>query len=169
MSAFRIGGFLVLLGLTGLSTAQPGVAWAESPAAAAAASTPQSVTLPTGKTIEAQKFTNPAEGTVEHAILDSMKMIKAGSFDAWITKYCDPGTCHDAKAIESLKTYQLKSSSKTAHECMADDSSIVVTRREANDAEGTTRVYLFCGPNRMPAPASLKQAGAKWTVTSFSW
>ena len=102
-------------------------------------------------------------------MIDSMNMIKAGSFDAWIAKYCDPSTCPDEKADEALKTYQLKSSSKTVHECMTDDGGIVVTKREASQADGTTRVYVFCGPNRMPAPASLKQTGTKWTVTSFSW
>lgn len=163
MSMFRTGGFLVLLGLASLGT----TAFADAPTATASGS--QQVTLPTGKTVDAQKFTNPPEGSIEFAIIDSMSMIKAGNFDGWVSKWCDPGTCPDAKAIESLKAYQLKSSSKTAHECMTDDGSILVTKREKNEAEGTTRVYLFCGPNRMPAPSSLKPAGDNWKVTSFSW
>ena len=166
MFTLRTGGFLVLLGFAGLVAAVPTEAFADAPTATASGT--KSVTLPTGKTIEAQVFASPTEGSIEHAIIDSIKMIGASSFDEWITKYCDAGTCHDAASKESLKTYQLKSSAKTAHECMID-GGIVVTRREVVEAEGTTRVYVFCGPNRMPAPASLKLVGDRWMVTSFSW
>ena len=167
MFTLRNVGFLVLLGFAGLVAAAPSVSYADAPTATASGT--QSVTLPTGKTIEAQKFVNPTEGSIEHAIIDSIKMIGASSFDEWIAKYCDAGTCHDAASKESLKTYQLKSSAKTAHECLSTDGGIVVTRREVVEAEGTTRVYVFCGPNRMPAPASLKLVGDRWMVTSFSW
>jgi hypothetical protein len=168
MFTLRTGGFLVLLGFAGLTaTAMPAPAWADAPTATASGS--QQVTLPTGKTIDAQKFTNPTAGSIEHAIIDSMQLIGAGKLDEWISKYCDAMTCHDAAAKESLKSYQLKSSSKTAHECLTDDGSILVTRRETVEAEGSTRIYVFCGPNRMPAPASLKPVGDGWKVASFSW
>jgi len=52
---------------------------------------------------------------------------------------------------------------------MTEDGGILVTKREANEAEGSTRVYVFCGPNRMPAPSSLILVGEAWKVASFSW
>lgn len=167
MFTLRTGGFLVLVGLATLGAGIPATAFAEAPTATATGT--QSVTLPTGKTIEASKFVSPAAGSMEAAIIESMTMIGAGQLDEWIAKYCDASTCPDTAAKESLKTYQLKSSSKTAHECMTSDGGILVTRREANEAEGTTRVYVFCGANRMPAPASLKLVGDAWKFTSFSW
>lgn len=143
-------------------------AFADAPPTATPAGT-QQVTLPTGKTIDAAKFKDPTAGSIEAAIIESMGMIKAGNFDGWIAKYCDASTCPDERAVEALKTYQLKSSSKTVHECMTDDGGILVTKREANEAEGSTRVYVFCGPNRMPAPTSVKDAAGAWKFTSFSW
>ena len=141
------------------------------PAFADATATPegtQQVTLPTGKTVEAQKFVNPPEGSVEHSLLDSMKMMKAGDFDGWIAKWCSAETCPDRATNEQYKLYQLTSSSKTVGQCMTDDGGILVTRRE--DAEGGgTRIYVFCGPNRMPAPSSHVKQGESWKLTSFSW
>src|SRR5688572_19777993 len=167
MFTLRTGGFLVLVVPAPVGVGVPSTAGAEAPAATASGT--QGVTLPTGKPIEASKFVAPAAGSIEAAIIDSMKMIGAGQLDEWIAKYCDAGTCPDTAAKESLKMYQLKSSSKTAHECMTSDGGILVTRREDDAAEGTKRVYVFCGPNRMPAPSSAKLVGDAWKFTTFSW
>ncbi|MBW1876784.1 MAG: hypothetical protein JRI25_05075 [Deltaproteobacteria bacterium] len=163
MKTLRTGSLLAILGAALVA----GTALAEPPTASPAGT--QSVTLPTGKTVDAQKFVEPAEGSLEHGIIASMNLIKAGSFDAYISQWCHANTCPDAAAITSLKTYQLKSSQKTVHECMTEDGGILVTKREANEAEGSTRVYVFCGPNRMPAPSSLILVGEAWKVASFSW
>jgi len=163
MKMLRTGSLVTILGAALIA----GTALAEPPTASPSGT--QSVTLPTGKTIDAQKFVNPAQGSLEYGMIQSMNLIKAGSFDDWVSQWCHPNTCPDANAITSLKTYQLKSSQKTVHECMTEDGGILVTKREANEAEGSTRVYVFCGPNRMPAPASMILVGDNWKVASFSW
>ena len=162
MKYLRTGAFAAILGL-----ATAGAAFADAPTAEPAATT--QVTLPTGKTIDAQKFVDPPEGSVEHAMIQSMNMIKAGNFDAWVGQYCHPNTCPDKQAIDALKAYQLKSSSKTVHECMTDDGGVLVTKREEDEAQGGFRIYVFCGENRMPAPSSLIKADGSWKVASFSW
>lgn len=148
---------------------------APAPTAPAATSAPtataegtQSVTLPTGKTKEAQKFVHPVEGSVEWAYLEAMKAVKAGDFDGYIKKWCSKTTCVDATANESLKTYQLTASSKSAGQCMTDDGGVLVTKHET-DPDGSHRIYVFCGNSRMPAPASLVMEDGSWKMTSFSW
>ena len=126
---------------------------------------------PLGRTMQAEKITNPAAGTIEHAIIESMKMIKAGQFDQWMNTWCHPDRCPDTpSARESMRRYNLKSSQPSIHHCMQDDqTSILVTRRDEPDAQGRQTVYIFCGETRMPAPSTLVQVDGKWLVTSFSW
>lgn len=150
-------------GLLGLAIA--GTALAD---ATASPEGTQQVTLPTGKTVEAQKFVNPPEGSVEHSLLASMKLIKAGDFDGWIGKWCAAETCVDAATNEQFKRLQLTSAAKTVAQCMTEDGGVLVTRREDSEGGGK-RLFVYCGPNRMPAPSSHEKAGEAWKISSFSW
>ena len=146
---------------------------AEKEAAKQAASpgpeTSRSVTLPTGKTIEAEVIEAPSPGTVEFAILESMKMISNGDHDTWIQKYCSTEMCPDANAITSVKRLNLSASQKTVGRCY-DKDKLVLTRRRGDIArDGRVTIYAWCGENRMPAPATLIQEGGEWKVSSLSW
>lgn len=163
MNALRKAFFLAFLA-TG--TAVGVTATAAPPTAAPSATV--SVTLPTGKAVDAKKFVSPEKGSLEAAMIRAMTLIKDGQFDTYVSELCHSNTCPDAAAVESLKMYQLKSTQKTVHECMTEDGGILVTKRETSD-DGSTRVYVFCGQNRMPAPSSLSMEGEMWKVTSFSW
>jgi hypothetical protein len=127
------------------------------------------VATPIGKTLTATKVTSPAPTSPEGVMQDSIAMITAGQFDAWIAKHCHPTMCPaDPGAIEALKNYNLSTAKKTAGACVHDEGkTLLVTRRDASDTKVT--VYVWCGDKRMPAPASVEKVGDAWKVTSFSW
>ncbi len=142
-------------------------AWADDHAAAEATAATEEVSLPTGRTVEAEKITDPDEGSIEHSLIASMELIRDEKFDEWIGAWCYQETCPDDRAREQFKTYQLAAASRTVHECMTDDGGVLITRREATDE--STRLFVYCGPNRMPAPSAHHEADGSWKVSSFSW
>ena len=75
----------------------------------------------TGK---AQKMTckdtgSAATKSVEAQIVDSLKLIKDGKFDEWRTTHCHPERCDTSSpAWEQMKNFNLKTSQKTAGNCL---------------------------------------------------
>lgn len=144
-----------------LSVLLSGTAWA-TPGS-------QDVTLPTGRTITAEVITDPADGTVEHAIMTTIRTVVAGDFSTFLSTQCDPATCADERQQEQLTNYNLPAAQRSAGACLQGetDNELVVTRRR--DENGLTTVYLWCGDGRMPAPSSWKQIEGVWKTSSFSW
>lgn len=129
----------------------------------------ETVTLPTGKSVEAEKFTAPAAGTVEESILSSISLIRAGEFETFMDEWCHESYCGSDKLRENMTSYVLPAAKGTSGQCIVDDGeSIIVTRRELAD-DGSVRVYVFCGDSRMPAPSSHVLVGERYLVSSLSW
>ncbi|MBN2798881.1 MAG: hypothetical protein JXX28_07000 [Deltaproteobacteria bacterium] len=127
------------------------------------------VRTPLGQVIQAEVVKAPAAGTVEDSVLQSLKMIQAKEFDAWIATWCHESRCPvDPQAREEFKGYNLTAASRTAHECLQEGDALWVTNRKTDD-RGATTVYLFCGEKRMPSPSTHIQVGERWQVSSFSW
>ena len=95
-----------------------------------------SVTLPTGRTIDAEVVSQPAEGSVEHAILASLTMLtQQGDFGGFMATWCDPGTCGDPRQQEQMTTYNLPAAQRTGGACVHGENSdqlVITKRREEN-------------------------------------
>lgn len=135
----------------------------------AASALARDVTLPTGRTVSAEVVTDPAEGTIEHAIMTTIKTITAGDFSTFLANQCDPATCGDPLQQEQMTTYNLPAAQRTAGACLQGDgdNELVITRRREEGPNMT--VYLWCGDGRMPAPSTWKQIDGVWRTNSFSW
>lgn len=152
---------MVRWSLAAMAALTMSTAWADPPT--------QQVTLPTGRAVAAEVITAPADGSVDAAILATLKTVIAGDFTTFLTAWCDPSTCADARQQEQLVTYNLPSAQRTGAACLhgdADDQLWVTRRREEN---GLTTVYLWCGDGRMPAPSTWRQVDGAWKTSSFSW
>lgn len=127
------------------------------------------VRTPLGKVLQAEVVKAPAAGTVEDAILQSLRQISAKDFDGWMGTWCHPTRCpSDPQAREEFKRFNLTAASRTAHECLREGDSLWVTQRKTDD-HGAVTVYLYCGDKRMPAPSTQIRVGDRWQVSSFSW
>lgn len=128
------------------------------------------VTNPLGKTIQAEKITDPEPGTLEYTALTSIEMMRDGKFDEWMNSWCHPTRCpDDPNARASLKRYNLTAASKTGAGCLHDGGKSLIVTRRVDDAPDKKTIYLFCGETRMPAPSTYIKQGDKWLVSSFSW
>jgi len=129
-----------------------------------------SVKTPLGMTIQADKVVNPAAGTIEHQIIESLKMIRDGQFDKWMDTHCFPSRCDEQVARAQMSNFNLANSKKSAGKCLQNDNEIWVTARKGDPAnDKIVKVFVFCGENRMPAPSSHNKLNDKWYVASFSW
>jgi hypothetical protein len=128
------------------------------------------VKLPSGATVTGDHVVAPADGTVEKAIVESINLIGKGEFDVWIKEWCHSSACGTPEGIEQLKLYNLPAAQGTSKECLgADGNSVTITRRDPPEADGLTRVFVYCGEKRMPAPSAHYLDGGRYKVTSFSW
>lgn len=129
-----------------------------------------SIKTPLGQTISAEKVSNPAKGTIEHQIIESLKMIRDGQFDAWRKAHCYPARCDTDIAWEQIKNFNLETSKKTAKFCLHEGDSIWVTKREENAKNpNVVKVFISCGETRMPVPSTHEKLKDKWYVQVFSW
>ena len=130
-----------------------------------------SVKTPLGKTISAEKVKNPAKGTIEHQIIQSLQQIKDGKFDDWRKTNCFPARCDTDIAWEQMKNYNLEQSKKGAPGCLqGDGDEIWVTSRKGDpSSDKQVKVFIYCGQTRMPAPSTHEKHNDKWYVHTFSW
>ncbi len=181
---YRLSPYLPLLALIACGSPQPAPtapepAPAAEPAEPAPAPKPSmdvpperavEVKLPTGKTVTADRVSDPAPGTVEHAIIASINLITAGDFDAWIAQYCHDSACGTPEGIEAMKRFNLPAAQGTAKACLGEDgNSVVVTRRDPVEADGLTRVFVYCGEDRMPPSSAHYLVDGTYRVASLSW
>ena len=129
----------------------------------AALSDHQEPTAAKTKTVKA-----PKAGTLYGAIVGGLKLIKAGSFDAWIAKYCHPDAlCYNANVKRTLKRYNLKQLKKQAGFCLAPDgNSLIITREQK--MQGQEKVFVKCNPKGSPKPFWLKKKGNRWYWTKVA-
>ena len=128
----------------------------------------RSVTLPTGKTVEAQVMT-PEAGSLEAQTLEAMKMAKAGKHDAWISQFCGPTLCEGPDAIASVKRLNLTSAQRTVGQCFEGNKLVVTKVKGDRESENRVTLYTWCGEGRMPAPVTWERTGESWKIASFSW
>ena len=130
------------------------------------------VKTPLGKEITAQVVKAPAADTPEYSIIDSIKMLSKGNMDGWMTKWCYKPRCETPEAIDRLKAYTLSSATKNASKCLFDGDSIYVTNRKEN-AKVTppeTKIFTYCGDDRMPVPTSLRKLDdGSWKISTLSF
>jgi len=129
----------------------------------------QDVTLPTGRTVQAEVITAPEDGSVELALMTTLKTVIAGDFPTFLNTQCDPSTCADERQQQQLTAYNLPAAQRSGAACLQgdDDDQLVITRRR--EENGLTTVYLWCGDGRMPAPSTWRQVDGVWKTSSFSW
>lgn len=114
----------------------------------------------------------PAAGTPEESIRESLKLIRDGKLDEWISTWCAPEKCTNTPtAIDELKQFGLARAQKGAPLCLkGSDDSIDVTRVKGDPGKDTSvTVWIKCEESRLPVPATVKKVDNKWLVTSFSW
>jgi hypothetical protein len=139
-------------------------AHAEPPAAGPT----RTVTLPTGKSIDA-KVVTPEAGSLEAQTVEAMKLVESGDLDGWIAKFCGPTLCEGPEAITSVKRLNLNTAQRTAAACH-DGDNLVVTRVKGDRAtDDAVTLYTWCGDGRMPAPVTWERVGEEWKIRSFSW
>jgi len=123
-----------------------------------------------GKTVTGDHIVAPAAGTPEEAIVQSLKLLTAGDFDTWIKDWCHASMCGTPEGIEAVKTHTLPATQGSAGDCLGEDgNSITVTRRDSVEPDGLTRIFVWCGAKRMPAPAALYLVDGRYRVASLSW
>ena len=129
-----------------------------------------SVKTPLGQTIQAEKVVNPEKGTIEYQIIESLKQIRDGQFEAWRKTNCYPARCDTDIAWEQIKNFNLETSKKTAKFCLHEGDSIWVTSRKGDPAtDKQVKVFISCGEGRMPVPSTHEKLKDKWYVQVFSW
>lgn len=146
-------------------------ALAEEPTAApepAPAPETRSVTLPTGKTIEAKVFT-PEADTLEGMTVAAMKLVESGAHDQWISQFCGPTMCEGPNAVASVKRLNLASAQRTVKSCHDGDKLMVTREKGDRTADARVTLYTWCGDGRMPAPVTWERVGDGWKIASFSW
>ena len=92
------------------------------------------------------------EAKVKAALVETIEMTSAGDLDGWITKYCDPNRCGEARAREEFKIYQLKQANLKSKLCMNEAKEINVSQTKGDIASGEeVRWYIKCEGRQMPA------------------
>ena len=104
----------------------------------------------------------PAADTVERALLDGLKLIRDGKFDAWVSQWCSTKElCFTEKSVDSLKKYNLPTIQRLAARCIRGaGDALVVTRTVVN--ESGTKLFVECDPEAQPRPFTLVKEGKGW-------
>ena len=110
----------------------------------------------------------PAPGSPEDVIVNSLKVLRDGKIDTFISTYCDANYCN-SNNIESLKAYTLKHASEHAKDCLKADDTISITRT-TEESDTRVKIFIQCEADRMPVPTTLvKDASGQWRINSVSW
>ena len=119
-----------------------------------------------------KEIKNPDKGTVHHALIEGLKLIKAQKFDKWISKSCHKDQlCYNANSIKSLKRYNLPAVyrllTKKSPSCLrGNDDTLLVTRTQAQ-SDGTQKIFVKCLEQGMPRPFYLLKEGKAWKFTKI--
>jgi hypothetical protein len=168
--------FLLLIALAGCktteTTAPEQAQTVEHPAEPAPVAAPameegqESVALFGGRSGTAVRHHAPAEGSIEHAILTSLTMLSAEDYDGWMDTYCHADACDDQRKRDAMSSHVLPSAKAAASTCVHDGDLLVTKTEEDN---GFTKVWIYCGAGRMPAPATAENVDSAWKFSSVSW
>ncbi len=111
---------------------------------------------------------SPAASTPEAALVDSLKLLRDGKFDAWITKYCSKSKlCLNDNALASLKRYNLPAKQRRAAACLRDNGAAVEVNRVDDLSPSEKKIFLHCEPTAMPVPFFLVKEGDSWLFSSI--
>ena len=104
----------------------------------------------------------PAAGSAERALIDGLKLIRDGEFDAWATQWCSKAQlCFTGKSIDSLKKYNLPTVRKYAGQCIKGaGDALDVARTVVNGDE--TKIFITCDPGVSPRPFTLVKEPKGW-------
>ena len=105
----------------------------------------------------------PEAGTPEWIILDGLRLIADGKFDAWVKRYCHKDKlCRSKQATKSIKQYNLKAASRLVGYCLKGEKKdkLKITRRVEKGEE--LKLFLACNVNGMPRPFTLQKEAGEW-------
>ena len=104
----------------------------------------------------------PAAGSAERALIDGLKLIRDGQFDAWATQWCSKAQlCFTGKSVDSLKKYNLPTVRKYAGQCIKGaGDALDVSRTLVNGDE--VKIFVTCDPDVSPRPFTLVKESKGW-------
>ena len=126
----------------------------------------EAITLFGGRTSSATRYASPEDGTIEKAIIASLTLLAAESYDEWMDTYCHEDACGDPDKRAAMTSHVLPAARAAASVCL-HDGAILVTRQE--DENGFTKTWIYCGESRMPAPSTAQNVEGAWQFSSISW
>ncbi len=116
----------------------------------------------------AEVVREPAAQTPEGAIVGSLKLLRDGKFDAWITTYCSKAKlCLNDNALTSLKRYNLPAKGRRAAACLREDGSAVEVNRVDDLSVTEKKIFINCEPTAMPVPFFLVKEGERWLFSAI--
>ena len=127
------------------------------------------LTTPEGAHIDAVEVTDRATAkpskaqTPEGVLLEGLRLIADGDFDAWVARYCHKDKlCPTAQAIKSVKRYNLPAVQRIVPGCLAREKkgALEITRRDRQGDE--LKLFVQCSDKGMPRPFTLRKEGDAW-------
>ncbi len=99
----------------------------------------------------------------ETALLEGLKLIKAGDFDGWISNWCSTEKlCYTDTAKKGILRYNLPALKRIVGHCIKDGDTLKVTKTQGKVDEGKLKVFIECNPKGMPRPFHLTKDKAGW-------
>lgn len=119
-------------------------------------------------------LSKPAAGSPEEAVLESLKLMRDGKADEWMSKWCQPGHCDTEGQKEDLRAHMLKQAMMSSKNCLYKDAAgldgIKIKRVSGDPAKDTAiKLYVECTHTQYPPPAALIKVDGAWKVTSIPW
>lgn len=117
------------------------------------------------------EIVDPADGTPEKALRDTLILIKAGKSTEWMDTLCTPGRCASTEQREELQAYMLKQALVSSKNCLhGETDALQVKSVKGNPAtDAKVSITLVCTHTAYPPPAVLEKVDGKWYVTSIPW
>ena len=116
-----------------------------------------------GGSASAELVKNPAAGSINAALLDGLKLIKAGKFDDWVSKFCSKEkACFNGNSISSYKRYNLPAKMRRAPACLRDNDTAIDIKYTEDINENEKKVFVNCEATAMPLPFYLIKEGNDW-------
>lgn len=118
-----------------------------------------------GAAVADETVKGPAKDSPHYAIIEGLKLIKAGDFDEWVDTWCSKKElCFTDQSVASLKKYNLPTLQRLAPKCLKEGDAILVTRTDGDPAsDDALTIYIQCDPKGMPRPFHLlKEDGWKF-------
>lgn len=121
-----------------------------------------------GGSASAELVKSPAAGTMEFALLDGIKLIKAGKFDDWVSKYCSKDkACITSNSVASYKRYNLPAKQRRAPACMRENETALDITKVEDQSDGSKKVFVKCNEDGMPLPFYLIKEGDTWRFAAI--